>query len=387
MRDSHSSIQVGDHVEYYSPTNERWLGNTVVSHVNSDGTYRVEVEKIVRRVENKPSVRIGTEPKDIRFSSSPSIGDDVEYYSPTNQRWLDGCVISALNDDGTFQIDVWKNTHDGIIIEKKPAVVFGTAPGTIRKLKEIAVGDAVEYYSPTNERWLKRSTVTGLNEDGSVSIDVVKRVHKVETKHSVVFGTAPGTIRLAAPILRVGEKVDYNSPTNQCWLDGGVVRAVNKDGTYDIDLWVNTREGLVVQTKPSLRIGENEREIRPHRTSAPAPKVLEELERQQNQAVSEAAAKRKLIQQSVSSDSELEKVKSEMYKWQQEAENARQAKLLMEEEISALRASPLSSNIQDSAIGGDLHVGATHNNTTINDPEAIARAAIEAYRMAMEDRR
>tara|TARA_B100000767_G_scaffold64812_1_gene61112 strand:+ start:28 stop:1209 length:1182 start_codon:yes stop_codon:yes gene_type:complete len=389
MRDANDSIKIGQHVEYHSPTNERWLGDTVVTQVNGDGTYQVEVVKTVRRVEKKPSVTIGSNPGDIRHTYSPSIGDDVEYYSPTNQRWLDGSVISAFNEDGTFQIDVWKNTSDGIIIEKKHAVVFGHAPGTIRKPHDLAVGDAVEYYSPTNERWLKRCTVTGLNEDGSASLDVVKHVRKVEIKQFVVFGTAPGTIRLAAPILGVGEKVDYNSPTNQCWLDGGVIRTVNQDGTYDIDLWVNTREGLVVQTKPSLQIGESERQIRPHKTEVPIPAVLEELERQQNQAVAEANAKREEIQQcSSTTDSELAKVKAEMYKWQREAENARQAKLQMEAEITTLRESPHYSSIQDSAIGGDLHVGATHNvSTTINDPEAIARAAIEAYRMAMEDQR
>mgnify|MGYP006140564901 FL=1 len=51
-------------------------------------------------------------------------------------------------------------------------------------------------------------------------------------------------------------------------------------------------------------------------------------------------------------------------------------------------SSPITPSIQDSAIGGDMNVGTTHNiTTTNNDPEAIARAAIEAYRMAMEDKR
>jgi len=392
MRNKVGLVKVGDDVEYYSPTNDRWLENTVVRAVNDDGTYQVEVTKIVRRVENKPSVRTGDAPGNIRYAFAPLIGDDVEYHSPTNQRWLDGSVISAINSDGTFQIDVWKNTHDGIIIENKPTVVFGEAPGTIRKIHDLDIGDAVEYHSPTNERWLDSCTVTGLNDDGSVAIDVVKRVRKVETKHAVVFGSAPGTIRYAAPLIGVGDKVDYNSPTNQCWLDGGVVRTVNGDGTYDIDLWVNTREGLVVQTKKSLRPGENLREIRPHSASEPTPGVIEELERQQSRANAEAAAKRDHIQQhSFTQDSEIVALKAEMYQLQQEAENVRQAKIQMEKEMADMRTSftsPFTSGIQDSAIGGDMHVGATHNITTMNnDPEAIARAAIEAYRMAMEDQR
>jgi hypothetical protein len=385
-------IEIGDEVEYYSPTNERWLGNTVVSAVNEDGTYQIEVTKTVRRVESRPSVRGGDAIRNIRIDYTPSIGDEVEYHSPTNQRWLDSSVISAINGDGTFQIDVWKNTTDGIIIENKPAVVFGKAPGTIRKLQTFAIGDVVEYYSPTIERWVRGCTITALNEDGSFDIDVVKLVKKVEVKHAVVFGTSPGTIRPATPTLGVGDLVDYNSPTNQCWLDGGVVRAVNGDGTYDIDLWVNTRKGLVVQTKTSILAGNNSREIRPHAASEPTPGVLEELERQQSKADAEAVAKREQIQShTVSTDSEIKEMKAEMYRLQQEAENARQTKLQMENEMVAMRTSftsPATSSIQDSAIGGDMHVGATHTTiTTNNDPEAIARAAIEAYRMAMEDRR
>ena len=391
MRDTDDSIKVGDKVEYHSPTNKRWLGSSMVSAVNDDGTYQVEVTKNVRRVENKPSVRNGNSPGNIRYSYAPLIGDDVEYHSPTNKRWLDGSVISAINDDGTFQIDVWKNTHNGIVIENKPAVVFGEAPGTIRKPHDLAIGDAVEYHSPTNQRWLNKCTVTALNDDGSVAIDVIKRVKKVETKYAVTFGTAPGTIRLAAPIFGVGDKVDYNSPTNQCWLDGGVVRTANGDGTDDIDLWVNTREGLVVQTKTALLPGNNAREIRAHKASAPTPGVIEELERQQKLANAEATVAREQIQhQAFSTDSEVSALKVEMYRLQQEAENARQAKLQMENEMALMRtsfASSATSGIHDSAIGGDMHVGTTHNITTNNDPEAIARAAIEAYRMAMNDQR
>jgi hypothetical protein len=364
----------------------------MVSAVNDDGTYQVEVTKNVRRVENKPSVRNGNSPGNIRLAYTPLIGDEIEYYSPTNKRWLDSSIISAINDDGTFQIDVWKNTKNGVIIENKYAVVFGEEPGTIRKPHVLAIGDAVEYHSPTNKRWLNKCMVTALNDDGSVAIDVIKRVKKIETKYAVTVGTALGTIRLAAPIFGVGDKVDYNSPTNQCWLDGGVVRTANGDGTYDIDLWINTREGLIVQTKAALLPGNNAREIRAHTASAPTPGVIEELERQQKLANAEAAVAREQIQhQAFTTDSEVAALKIEMYRLQQEAENAHQAKLQMENEMALMRtsfASSATSGIHDSAIGGDMHVGTTHNiTTTNNDPEAIARAAIEAYRMAMNDQR
>ena len=384
-------LSVGDNVEYNSPTNQRWLGDSVVTVVNGDGTYQVDVTKIVRKVENKPSVWGGEAPGNIRIAYTPAIGDDVEYHSPTNQRWLDGSVISAINDDGTFQIDVWKNTREGIIIENKPAVVFGEAPGTIRKPHVLAVGDAVEYHSPTNERWLDRCTVTALNDDGSVAIDVVKRVRRVETKHAVVLGTAPGTIRPAAPTFEVGDHVDYFSPTNQRWLDGCVVRSVNADGTYQIDVWKATEDGIIVETKPSVRFGDAPTNIRPHIPSAvPEPQVIEELEKMRLEAESEAAQLRAQFETVTSeSEAEIAALREELYRLRQESENVRQAKIQME---TAARNAPATtdssmSTIQDSAIGGDMHVGATHNVTTVtNDAEAIARAAVEAYRMAMADR-
>ena len=384
-------LSVGDSVEYNSPTNQRWLGNSVVTAVNGDGTYQVDVTKIVRRVENKPAVWGGDAPGNIRVAYVPAIGDDVEYHSPTNQRWLDGSVISGINDDGTFQIDVWKNTHDGIIIENKPAVVFGEAPGTIRKPHSLAVGDAVEYYSPTNERWLNRCTVTELNDDGSFAVDVVKRVRKVETKYATVLGTAPGTIRPATPTFEVGDHVDYFSPTNQRWLDGCVVRSANDDGTYQIDVWKATEDGIIVETKPSVRFGEGPSDIRPHiSTPIPEPQVMQELEKMRLEAESEAADLRIQFETSVSeSEAEITALRDELYRLRQESENVRQAKLQME---TAARNAPATtdssmSSIQDSAIGGDMHVGATHNVTTVtNDAEAIARAAVEAYRMAMADR-
>ena len=71
------------------------------------------------------------------------------------------------------------------------------------------VGDHVEYHSPTNERWLDRCSVVGINDDGTYRIEVPKS-SRVETKHAVVIGTSPGTIRPAAPPYKVGDRVLVN---------------------------------------------------------------------------------------------------------------------------------------------------------------------------------
>ncbi|MBN74189.1 MAG: hypothetical protein CMA73_00665, partial [Euryarchaeota archaeon] len=68
------------------------------------------------------------------------------------------------------------------------------------------VGDHVEYHSPTNSRWLDRCKVVGINDDGTYRIEVPKDT-KIETKHAVVIGSAPGTIRPAQPPFKAGDRV------------------------------------------------------------------------------------------------------------------------------------------------------------------------------------
>lgn len=65
---------------------------------------------------------------EVELPQSFNIGDHVEYNSPTNRRWLNRCKVLAVNDDGTYKIEVPKDSQ----IEIKHAVVIGTSPGTIR---------------------------------------------------------------------------------------------------------------------------------------------------------------------------------------------------------------------------------------------------------------
>ncbi|MBT6972882.1 MAG: hypothetical protein HOA04_07245 [Euryarchaeota archaeon] len=83
------------------------------------------------------------------------------------------------------------------------------------------VGDHVEYHSPTNSRWLNRCTVVGINDDGTYRIEVPKS-SRVETKHAVVIGTSPGTIRPAAPPYKVGDRVLVNWKSNGTYYPGKI---------------------------------------------------------------------------------------------------------------------------------------------------------------------
>jgi len=65
---------------------------------------------------------------EIELPQSFHVGDHVEYHSPTNSRWLNRCRVVAINDDGTYKVEVPKDT----MIETKLAVIIGTSPGSIR---------------------------------------------------------------------------------------------------------------------------------------------------------------------------------------------------------------------------------------------------------------
>ena len=111
--------------------------------------------------------------EEMELPASFQIGDHVEYYSPTNDRWLDLCTVVGINTDGTYRIEVPKDT----MTETKPAVIIGTAPGTIRPAKPpLNSGDRVlvnwrnygTYYPGTISREYEDHTFLILFDDGDI---------------------------------------------------------------------------------------------------------------------------------------------------------------------------------------------------------------------------
>ncbi len=98
---------------------------------------------------------------EIELPLSFIVGDHVEYHSPTNERWLDRCKVVAVNDDGTYRIEVPKST----VVETKPAVVIGSSPGTIRPASiPYKSGDRV-FANWNNYGHYFPGTIAGENDD------------------------------------------------------------------------------------------------------------------------------------------------------------------------------------------------------------------------------
>jgi len=128
-----------------------------------------------------------------------------------------------------------------VVLALRELGVFGAAPTAapapptpeVELPPSFKVGDHVEYHSPTNARWLDRCTVVGLNDDGTYRIEVPKST-RVETKHAVVIGSAPGTIRPAAPPYKVGDRVLVNWK-NYGKYYGGTIATEHENHTFLIN--------------------------------------------------------------------------------------------------------------------------------------------------------
>ena len=128
-----------------------------------------------------------------------------------------------------------------VVLALRELGVLGTAPAAapapptpeVELPPSFKVGDHVEYHSPTNARWLDRCTVVGLNDDGTYRIEVPKST-RVETKHAVVIGSAPGTIRPAAPPYKVGDRVLVNWKNYGNYY-GGTIATEHENHTFLIN--------------------------------------------------------------------------------------------------------------------------------------------------------
>ena len=99
-------------------------------------------------------------------------------------------------------------------------------------LPELEVGMHVEYFSPTNERWLDRCTVTKVNSDGSYDVDVPKS-SGIESKQNLLIGDGPRNIRRADDALNKGDRVLVNWKNYGTYFPGKIAE-VQPHHTYMI---------------------------------------------------------------------------------------------------------------------------------------------------------
>ena len=160
---------------------------------------------------------------------------DGPVFSPDGKwMWSGSEWIPAPPDQGSQQLNMQDSVIGGdvvhnTVVNNDPAAVTTAVIAALQQMgmgnpapstptapppaPEVAlpaafnVGDHVEYHSPTNARWLDRCKVVGINDDGTYRIEVPYQDSVVQTKHAVVIGSAPGTIRPASPPFKAGDRV------------------------------------------------------------------------------------------------------------------------------------------------------------------------------------
>jgi len=74
------------------------------------------------------------------ISSDLEVGMHVEYFSPTNNCWLDRCTVIKVNENGSYDVEVPKSSR----VETKNGLVIGQKPGNIRRADDaLELGDRV----------------------------------------------------------------------------------------------------------------------------------------------------------------------------------------------------------------------------------------------------
>ena len=99
-----------------------------------------------------------------------------------------------------------------------------------------APGQHVEYNSLSAGRWIE-AVVDYVHSDGTVDLDVRDRADARYIRE--LSPRVQRAQRAQRPVaqtsyFRIGERVEYHSQKNQCWVYA-TVRRINRDGTIDID--------------------------------------------------------------------------------------------------------------------------------------------------------
>ena len=159
----------------------------------------------------------------------PSGGNTIEMKDSV----IGGDVVSntTINNDpqAVTEAVISALQHMGMI----GAPVAPQAPPTpeIQLPHSFSVGDHVEYHSPTNQRWLDRCKVIAINDDGTYKIEVPYQDSVVQTKHAVVIGSSPGTIRPASIPFNVGDRVFVNWKNYGHYYPGKITKE-NENHTF-----------------------------------------------------------------------------------------------------------------------------------------------------------
>ena len=152
-----AELEVGMHVEYFSPTNERWLDRGTITKVNTDGSYDVDVPK-TSGIESKPNLSIGEQPRNIRRADDALNKGDRVLVNWKNYGTFFPGLIAEVQPHHTYMI----HFDDG-------DVESGVPPSRIAKQPDSqATQDYVEQISQEEEELIQSFKVFDEGNTGTI---------------------------------------------------------------------------------------------------------------------------------------------------------------------------------------------------------------------------
>lgn len=251
--------RIGDRVEAKVPGSAKWLRATVVGE-NRDGTLDVRFRDGAEEKHLEPgSVQMlededkGAERgQERRSADSFRVGDDIEARYRGKSKWFKG-VIRRVNSDNTYDIRYADGDQEtGVDSTLVRSNGGGSLESSISRSASYRVGDKVEAKFGGRARWF-RATVERENRDGTFHLlyadgDEERAVDKSLMRkidgegprsgsrspgRRVISGTSSDTEFATPPSFRQGDKIEARYKRGRSWYSGSI-RAVGRDGTYDI---------------------------------------------------------------------------------------------------------------------------------------------------------
>lgn len=272
------NLRVGNKVQVRVPGSTRWEKATIVSE-NRDGTIDVRLldgteEKrlspsFVRALDEDDSIDGGSGGSRGRSRTSGEtyrVGEDVEARYRGSSKWYRG-VVRRVNEDGTYDVRYADGDQETAVVTSlmRPAPsncardtggsVSDTDSVLANKRVKYHVGDKIEakfggrsrWYGATIQRKNRDGTFHLLYEDGDEERAVDQQLMRTIDRRDgggqrsgskspgrrVVSGASSETDLTTHRNFRPGDKVEARYKRGRTWYTG-TIRAVGRDGTYDI---------------------------------------------------------------------------------------------------------------------------------------------------------
>lgn len=231
-------LDVGTKVQYFSDADSKWMDAVIEARHQKDGLdiYDLNCQK-------------GVTAQKLRMTMSNfAVGQDVEYWSTSVDRWIPAKVLKIRDAERQCDLDV-KPGAPAARIRKATGLlpVASALVGPRLDVREVPglgdvhlkgapppplacgfeVGDKVQYWSETKGRWIEARVEGYREKDGSI-------IYDLNCKSHVEADRVRPSLGVTQERFQVGEAVEYWSVTAGRWLPAKVLRT--SVGQCDLDV-------------------------------------------------------------------------------------------------------------------------------------------------------